>query len=82
MRADRCLLSIFLTLVMTATGTAAERPTPYTRAAADLEAATDGGARIVVDPATSRARLIHLRSGALHFRESSIEERADDFLTH
>ncbi len=80
MSVHRCGVSIVVTLLVAVSGSAAELPSPFVRAEADLAAVTDGGARVVVDPATSRARLIRLRSGSLQFKGNSVEERAGEFL--
>jgi Zn-dependent metalloprotease len=71
---------IALTMIISAVPAAAEKPTPFAMAEADLAAETDGTARMVIDPATSRARLIQFPAGSIQIKGANPIEKAGRFL--
>jgi Zn-dependent metalloprotease len=81
MGSHRFPVAIVLAIVLSAAPGAAEKPRPFAMAEAELAAETGGRARVVVDPATSRARLIQIPAGSVRFDGASPIEKASRFFT-
>jgi Zn-dependent metalloprotease len=79
MRPDKLFVTAVLAVLFVAAQSTAGQPKAFVKARADLAADTGGAARVVVEPATSRARLIQVPTGSLHLKGSSSEARARDF---
>ena len=72
------IITILLFLVAAPAG--AEKPAPFARAENQLAIDTGARASVVVDKATSRARLIRIPEGTLHLAGGSPTARAESFL--
>jgi len=79
MRSHRILGVVFLATVCVSAGYAADNPERFLRAQAELAAATGGRARSVVNPATSRARLVVVPRGSLILDGPTAKAKAEDF---